>query len=302
MSREPASWTPLISGLCGLVVLMGAQNAWAFCRTTTCDPATECRYNSRGCATEGLPLEWSGGCVSFSVQRDGSPKRGISYDKAHSITQHAFDKWTNADCGSGIPSLTASDRSPVSCSDPEYNSDAPNANVVMFRDSDWPYSGASATLALTTITFNYETGEIFDADIEINSHRTPLTTSNVAVEFDLESIITHETGHFLGLSHSDKKEATMYLEYGEGDISLRDLDVDDISGICAIYPPNRKVSDQSCTPRHGFSSDCKAPADSGCSITRPGSVPVGGWALLGLGAATLSGRLLRRRRRSATRA
>ena len=266
-----ASVACVLAGLAGSASLLYAETARAYCQTTTCDPATECDYDRAGCATVGLPLQWKKGCVSYAVNRAGSAKRNISYERAHSLTQRAFDRWLEADCDGGSPSLRASDLSPVSCAEPEYNSSDGNANVIMFRDDDWPYAGVNATLALTTITFNFETGEIFDADIEVNSFKTPLTTSDVAVEFDLESIITHETGHFLGLSHSPVEDATMYFEYGAGNIKLRDLEADDIAGICATYPPNRQVSGQDCTPRHGFSSDCSRPKDDGGCALRAGS-------------------------------
>ena len=227
----------------------------------------------------GLPLTWKSGCVSYSVQRDASPTRNIDYDTIHAIAERSFDRWTQAECRGGKPSLTTSNMSPVNCSEPEYNSNDPNANVIMFRDKDWPYEGASATLALTTITFNYETGEIFDADIEVNSFKTPLTTSNTVVNFDLESIITHEAGHFLGLSHSHIGSATMFVEYQRGDLSFRDLESDDQEGICAAYPPDRDISNDDCRPRHGFSRDCAPPAESGCSIAATPTGASRGWPL-----------------------
>lgn len=292
--KTTAAWLAAVSTSLG--VIFGATNAAAFCRTTTCDPATECDYDSRGCATVGLPLEWRTGCVSFSVQKDGSPKRNISYDKAHSVVTRAFDRWTGVSCNGKAMSLEVSDLSPAICSEPEYNSGNPNANVIMFRDTDWPYAGENATLALTTITFNFETGEIFDADIEVNSYKTGLTTSDTVVEFDLESIITHEAGHFLGLSHSSVSNATMFLKYDEGDLSLRDLHADDIDGICAAYPPDREITNADCRPRHGFSPDCRPPPDKGCSIGAAGTSPSlrGAWLLLfGLG---VSGAVRRHRR------
>lgn len=258
-------------------------DAWGFCQTTTCDPATECDYDSDGCATVGTPLSWGSACISFSVQRDGSEKRDISFATLHEIATGAFDKWLSVECTRGLPSLQAEDRSPVTCSEPEYNTSHPNANVIMFRDGDWPYAGAYATLALTTITFNFDTGEIFDADIEINSANTPLTTSSSVVRFDLESIVTHEVGHFLGLSHSAERDATMYQEYKERDISLRDLAPDDEAGICSAYPPDRDVADTSCVPRHGFSGECAPHPDKGCTLVgAPASGGAGSWLGLGL--------------------
>lgn len=288
------------AGAAAVAASFSTVSAFAFCQTTTCDPQTECEYDARGCTTVGLPLTWKSGCVSYSVQRDASPERGISYDAIHAIAERAFDRWTSAECRGGTPSLKISDLSPVSCAEPEYNSNDPNANVIMFRDKNWPYAGANATLALTTITFNYETGEIFDADIEVNSFKTRLTTSDSVVEFDLESIITHEAGHFLGLSHSHVGKATMFVEYTRGDVSFRDLESDDEEGICAAYPPNRNVKSNECRPRHGFSTECAPPPDDGCSISNSPTGSTRAWPFgfalaLGLG---LRSRLARRRVKS----
>jgi hypothetical protein len=162
----------------------------------------------------------------------------------------------------------------------------------MFRDNNWPYAGANATLALTTITFNFDTGEIFDADVEINSANTPLTTSANATRFDLDSILTHEIGHFLGLSHSADRNSTMYREYTQRDISLRDLEPDDEDGICAMYPRNRPFERSTCEPRHGFSSKCAPTRSGGCTLSAPDRIVDGrtrertGWlglSLFGLG-------------------
>jgi hypothetical protein len=84
----------------------------------------------------------------------------------------------------------------------------------------------------------------------------------------------------------------MYLEYRKGDTSLRDLDADDVDGICAIYPPHREVSEDDCRPRHGFSPDCKPPEDSGCAFGGSGSSPAWPLMLSGL----VLARLMARRR------
>lgn len=275
-----ASALCLAAGFSCLAAFLYSPAAQAYCRTTTCDPATECDFDARGCTDVGLPLVWKGACVSYSVQRDASPARNLDYDTVDEIVERSFSHWTDANCSGDAPSLTTSDLGPVKCNEPEYNSNNANANVIMFRDDDWPYAGANATLALTTITFNFQTGEIFDADIEVNSFKTRLTTSESVVDFDLESVLTHEAGHFLGLSHSHIDGATMFIEYERGDLSFRDLSSDDEDGICATYPPNRKVAASDCRPRHGFSPDCRPPADEGCAFraTPAGSTPV--WPLV----------------------
>lgn len=284
MNRKQRRALALLAPSLAALSAFYSSEARAFCRTTTCDPATECEYDSAGCATVGEPLSWHTGCVSFSVQRDGSEKRDISFDQLHNIASGAFDKWLSVECADGLPSLDADNRSPVRCARPEYNSGDHNANVIMFRDSDWPYAGAYATLALTTITFNFDTGEIFDADIEINSANTEISTGNSSVQFDLDSILTHEIGHFLGLSHSNVRSATMYHEYKEGDTALRDLAADDEDGICATYPSDRDISGDSCEPRHGFSGECDRQSKGGCRVdpANLGSATHTGWLALGL--------------------
>ena len=65
---------------------------------------------------------------------------------------------------------------------------------------------------------------------------------------DLQSTLTHEIGHALGLGHSDIAEATMAPSIIGGDISKRTLDQDDINGICALYPVHDDP--QQWTPPH----------------------------------------------------
>ena len=61
-----------------------------------------------------------------------------------------------------------------------------------------------------------QVGEILDADIYFNpsdanvTFATPAALPNSAKAYDLESVLTHELGHFLGFSHSAIWSATMY--------------------------------------------------------------------------------------------
>ena len=65
-------------------------------------------------------------------------------------------------------------------------------------------------MALTTVTFNPKTGEIYDADMELNSADNPITVGDQEIVFDLHSIVQHESGHTLGLAHSAFDSDTMY--------------------------------------------------------------------------------------------
>lgn len=278
-----------------------AARAAAYCRTTTCGPgectpAADCSF----CLEGGLPLYWPRGCVSFSTQKDGSPKLGIAPEVAQQVVADAFTTWISSDCGNGTPSIVVYDFGYVTCDQQEYNQKDGNANIWMFRDGEWPYVGSTATLALTTLTFNVETGEIFDADVEVNSAENEITLpTDPVVKADFASIVVHEAGHFLGLSHSCDEDATMFHSYGFGETFMRDLSADDVAGICAVYPPGQNTGACDPTPRHGYSAQCGDGEEEGCCTTAPGRP--GRHAAWALGAA-LAGLALfgaRRRARSA---
>jgi hypothetical protein len=288
-----------------------AAGAWAgaaraYCRTSTCPLPADFSPSPSGCQPAGfaqycaaldppvvpLPVWWHNACESYDIQENAS--RQVPYEVARQSFVTAFSKWTGAACpGGGHPSIAAIDRGPVACDEVHYNTDQGNQHVIIFRDGAWPHpSDLNNTLGLTTITFDPDTGEIYDADMEINSS-VPLAVSDPvpADGVDLLSIITHETGHFFGLAHSGDSTATMYAHYSPGSTAMRTLKPDDVSGMCAAYPPNgdRSVDpvvadggvlhEDPCdtTPRHGFQSACSSPGGGGsggggvgCDIADPG--------------------------------
>jgi MYXO-CTERM domain-containing protein len=294
--------------------LLVAGSASAFCRTTTCDvdsKQTGCTRDDNMCATSGHPLFWPDNCSWFGVQKDGSPLRHITYDQMHAAVTNAFTKWGNADCGSGAkPSFALQDTdvlyAPIECAQREFNKTAANANTWMFRDTDWPYVDSTSTIALTTLSVEISTGRILDADVEINSFRTNITTSDVNVVADLESIVTHESGHFLGLAHSAVATATMYYSYSPSSVNIRTLDPDDELGICAAYPPGAAPICGQPEPIYGFSEQCGG-ADpvtgpdtagdkkSSCAVSLGAT---SGSGALGAGVVLAGAALVRRRRKT----
>jgi hypothetical protein len=285
----------LLTTALAVALFAASQPAGAYCLTHGCnDRKQACEYDTRGCLQNGPLLHWASSCISFDVQKDGSPLRGITYDGAHAAVVAGFSQWLKADCGGGTePGVTISDYGAVECRSPEYNQDSANANVIMFRDDDWPYENAIDTLALTTLIFNAENGEIYDADVEVNTFQSPMALDTVGpFDIDFNSVITHEIGHFLGLSHSDAQGSTMRPSYSPGQTAMATIEFDDEQGICAALPPEREVSSTSCEPRHGFSSDC-ALADTQCAFARPRR----GAALPGLLLAGLAFSSLRLRKR-----
>jgi MYXO-CTERM domain-containing protein len=300
MRRSSAAARRALAGAALVAGLAPAAPAAAYCRTSVCPEIGTAAVCTPAQPTDcGIPLFWPAPCVGFSLQETASAQ--VGYAEAEAIFEQAFATWMAADCGGGAtPRIKISNAGPVACDQHEYNQDKGNANIIVFRDSGWPHPGSEHTLALTTVTYNLDTGEIYDADMELNSAEHDFTTGDTGVVFDLASIATHEAGHFLGLSHTPDTEATMYFGYDMGSTTLRDLNADDVAGICAAYPPG-EIAACDPTPRHGFSGLCaedQGEEDEGCSVAAAGGAG-GGWLGAALALAAL-GAARRRRGRGST--
>jgi len=253
------------------MVLTLAADVRAFCRARTCEPShptEDCGIDDHGCTTVGRLLRWNTGCVTFAVQKDGSHRSGIDIDSALDASSRALAAWLLVDCAGKKPSLTGASLGPVTCDESRYDPNGGNANIVIFRDDDWPYPGGNDLFATTVVRFDPATGEILDADIEINTATFLVSATGGNVGVDLQSILSHEFGHFLGLAHSGV-DTTMQANWDGVGTALRSLSEDDAAGMCDAYPPGREAR-ASCTPGHGFSSECAAarvePGDAGCML------------------------------------
>ncbi|NUO49620.1 MAG: matrixin family metalloprotease [Polyangiaceae bacterium] len=280
---HPHSWLRRAFAALACASSLGvAAPAWAYCRTAVCGEEVGKVCNPAQSNDCGTPIFWPTSCVGFSVQRDASSD--VDFDTATELTEQAFAAWSNADCGDGTPSITATNLGPVSCSEQTFDAETRNSNTIIFRDDDWPYGPGA--LALTTVTYALDTGEIRDADIELNSDDATFTTGDSDVNVDLLSILTHETGHFLGLAHTDVDGATMQTDYPPKSTTLRNLEQDDVDAICAVYPPDREAA---CTPDpvNGLGDECDEDpegSESGCDCTSAGmpSDGLGGWLAVGM--------------------
>ena len=223
-----------------LLVLLGTAPAQAFCRSTTCNPKTDnCQLDEIGCKQVGQPLWWRSSCVGLSL--NDRITGNFDRDALDAALGRALRRWSNLSCGDGTASFSFGRQGTVSCGVGQ-SKEGPNANVLFFRDDGWPYPGQYDTLGYTTVHFIVSTGEIIGADIEINTGKNYITVGDDNVQNDFESIITHELGHALGLSHSHDDEAAMRPSYDLGDTSMRLLGQDDVSGACDIYPPGRAAT------------------------------------------------------------
>jgi len=109
-----------------------------------------------------------------------------------------------------------------------------------------------SVLASTSLLVDDTTGALLESDIFFNaSFPWSVAAAGEAGKYDLESIATHEIGHFSGLGHSalgettiqstgrsvDSAEAVMFpIAYARGSIAQRTLKADDIAGISDVYP------------------------------------------------------------------
>lgn len=233
-------------------VLGISSEASAFCRSTTCK-GTDCPRDENACKTTGEKLFWASGCVGFSIQKDGTVNIPMKY--VRQTIETSFVTWSEIACSDGVASIAFSLADDAVCHKTEYNDGGANANIILFQDTKWDYKGVDNTLAKTTVSFDPDTGEILDADIEVNHAFNDFSISDENVQFDLQSVLTHEIGHFIGLDHTPDDTATMFAGYERGDIEPRTLEPDDIDAACATYPPARNAACNT-KPKGGFSADC----------------------------------------------
>ncbi|MGI8811481.1 MAG: matrixin family metalloprotease [Pyrinomonadaceae bacterium] len=104
------------------------------------------------------------------------------------------------------------------------------------------FPGGTDDAAATTRVFYDKRGLVTEADIVLNPFQQ-FSTDGTFGTFDLESTLTHEIGHVLGLEHSDVLGATMHERYGrngalgQDNLSARSLSMADIAEVRRLYGP-----------------------------------------------------------------
>jgi hypothetical protein len=158
--------------------------------------------------------------------------------------QASFNTWINA------PNANLQITQGPNSSITDENQSHPGINLICFICTGAGFTTGDGTLAVT-ITTTADTasgaqfvGQIIQSDILFNPNPSGIcfTTSSGANctnsgdgEQDLQTVATHEIGHFLGLDHSGVVRAMMYPFAPDVETTLS---WDDVAGISLLYPKN----------------------------------------------------------------
>jgi MYXO-CTERM domain-containing protein len=174
------------------------------------------------------PLRWADTLVHFVVQSEGAP--GISDGSDRTAVRTAFSAW---DSSENFLQL-AEDSDPTQRDRTDWRSDDVHLVTWDSTNESGFFGSGSGLVAATPVEFDPATGAILDADVILDGTR-PWSTTLEAGKFDVQAVVTHEVGHFLGLDHSAVHRATMNPAVKEGQTWQRSLESDDRAGATALY-------------------------------------------------------------------
>jgi hypothetical protein len=271
-----------------LAACIPASTAAAYVRATI--PGTQiCTY-------------WPARSIPFFIYYKGSPDVCCYEDFA--AIRAAFKTWESPGC----TDLTFVDNGTTTDTWVGYSAPNHTDNNVIFRTQlcstpgvvppndpcieqggcNNPYNcwdQASSSIAVTTTTYSTDTGEIFEAGIELNnatqhfvalssqcacpgtwSGGECLTNGNLCTcsgscsctgnVNDVENTVTHEVGHFLGFAHETDPTSVMFASAQPCEISKRCLNCGDIEGLCTVYPAGKPVLTCGSPPPEQVNASC----------------------------------------------
>ncbi len=189
--------------------------------------------------TGSAPDHWNFSAFPVTWNLNPATGKNVSGSRAvQDVIAASFAAWTSA------PNATlAISQGPNSGVSSESTSPA-NINLICFVCSDADFTKDSNTLAVTITTTADSpgqsdghggssgfAGQILKSDILFNP-AVQFSTGSGGTGQDLQTVATHEIGHFFGLDHSAVVRAVMFPFAS----SLTTLSYDDVAGLSMLYP------------------------------------------------------------------
>jgi hypothetical protein len=165
---------------------------------------------------------------------------GVTAPQLQTVVQQGLDTWGK------VPTVTMSSQFVgFTNADPAVDD---GISVIGFL----PRPDLDRTLGATTFQVDDVTGEVIESDIFLNSaFDWSIAPQGTSGRYDVQSIVTHELGHFLGLGHSAlgeteiqasggrrviSKLAVMFpIAFPAGNIDDRTLKPDDVAGLGDVF-------------------------------------------------------------------
>ncbi|AKF03749.1 hypothetical protein DB32_000898 [Sandaracinus amylolyticus] len=277
----------LASALLATLALVPAE-ASAWCQMTTGGrrpgPGETCVVAT---PPDSFPLAWRQRCTSMSLSTFGSST--LSPDQVADVLRGAIATWEGVRCDGQPTGLHVEVLAEMNaCERASHFTGDRNVHSVIFVQDGWVTERMhdARAFAVTLVWHDPQSGEIWDADMEINEERGPFVVCPAEGcadgEVDLPNVITHEMGHYFGLAHTpDDALATMWASAEPAETLKRDLQPDDVTGLCSIYPPGALPEQCDPAPRGGLGLDCQREEGCNCSVPGlPGGSAGGAMALI----------------------
>jgi MYXO-CTERM domain-containing protein len=187
---------------------------------------------------DGTPVHWQQRCVPWKLHELGSAD--VGFDLTHEAMTQATDTWEEISSSF----ITFEDQG-VTSKQIVTPAQGEIENIVIWHeDAGWPY--ALRVVGLTSLTFDSASGQIIDADIEMNGDDYDFGVDGGAEVYDIQQALTHELGHLLGLDHSLVEAAAMFPDAFPGEVQKRVLHGDDVDAVSETHPSGSEPEVDGC--------------------------------------------------------